>query len=170
VLWVVNASSPTALARITINRVGDGIPVSLGFAMRTPPFNRIFVSNTAQAAQFLEVVYFRSQFDFFVVNPSIASPTISVAKPTSGANARIALAPGVNSALVNADATRRAVIVKNEGPDQVRVAWNATPPTDSLGIPLAAGESITLEGTPELDGRVAAAGVASAVNVITIND
>lgn len=172
-IWAVRASSPSAVMTLHFNQhEADGVPVNQGLAFRTPPFQRIYLENSAQAGQWIDLVYFVSQFDFFVVNPGSIVSTVSVAKPTTGANAQFSIAAATTTAVLAADATRQAAIIKNEGTVPVRVAFNtATAISDTVGILLQPGESITLEGTLGINVRnLTGAGANATINLITIND
>lgn len=172
-LWAVNASSPSANARIRFNHPdGDGLPVTEGFAMRTPNFQEIWIENAAQPGEFLELVYFISYFDFFVVNPGSVTSTVTLAKANNGANARFALVAGVNTTVLAADATRRLFVLKNEGPHPCRVGWDAaTVVSDTVGILLNVGESIALEGTDAVIARnLTGAPADTIINLVTVLD
>lgn len=170
-LWAVRASSPSAEVIARVNHPwGDGIPVSEGLMVRTPNYQRVYFEHTAQAGEWIEILYFVSGIDFAVANPGAIVSTISVAKPTGGENTTLALVADTNTQVVAADATRRAVIIANEGAANVRVAWNpsTTPLSATVGVLLAPGASITIEGTKRVDAR--AIGAAANINAMTILD
>lgn len=157
-LYVIDASSPTALAYVRITTDGAELPLRQGFAARLPAFKDLSVRNTAQAGQWIDVLYYVASFDFFVLNPGAQISTVDLTKATSGENINGTIPAGFAGIVVPvviADSNRRRTILSNDGPGRIRVGWHVPPATTSIsatvGQLIPPGASITLEGTGGID-------------------
>lgn len=154
-LWVVQSSSPAANCVIHLNRdQSDGIPLSAGLALRTPPFSKVYIQNTAQAGAWIELIHFIADFEFSIVNPVSLVTTVTLAKATAGDHGNATMAAGVQQTIIAASATRRRAYVTNEGPYPVRMGYLAGAAlTNTVGYWLDVGDTLEFFATDGITAR-----------------
>lgn len=113
-LWAVEASSRTAKMYVSLSEEsGDqGIPFKEGSAFQGVPFSSVWITNDAQAGEWLTLVYVVSaEGQINIDNPGALFTSVSLVRPsTAGDAADVTIANGATNTIA-ADATRSALII-----------------------------------------------------------
>lgn len=157
-LWAVDASSLNAKANIAFKQDSTdfGVPFKQGTMVRGVKFAEVFVTNTAQAGEWILFMVVVEDFDNVQIqNPGALFTGVTISKATvlSDAADKSLPATGVVTQIIAANASRRSVILKsaNANTDTVRIGSSSI--TASRGIELSPGDSVTLDTTAAIYGK-----------------
>lgn len=148
-LWALNASSFTATINIRINtQQDDPFEFSLGMFIRGTPFSRVYVSNDAQAGEWIEIAYMAEDPRFIgkmeIANPASQFNEVDLVKPASFVTVADVNVNGATGLVLAALATRRVAIISNlaVNPNPVRVGDVNTGAARGAEIPIGGSASI----------------------------
>jgi len=153
ILWAVRASSLGALCMVSLGDMAlssDPIPFQQGMFVRGLRFSRIYVTNTAQADEWIEfLTAVEGPDQIQIENPGASLLQLVLAKATvfeTAVDVTLNFAAAAVQVLA-ANPNRRAAIFCSLGvnPNLIRIGDAAT--TMTRGIELAPGESVTIETT-----------------------
>jgi hypothetical protein len=155
VLWAVQASSYTAIAEIAFHQRGQGqIPFSSGTFVRAGPFSEIFVTNSAQSGEWIDLLHVREKEGLFEIqNPGSVFDTVQLVTPTQLLTyADVSISAGSTTLITNSAAVREEIIVQSHPDNTNRVRIGDNNASGSRGIILEPGESATLNVTSSVYG------------------
>lgn len=157
VLWVVGASGLGAVATIYLGDeqiAGDGFQVSEGFFLGGLAFSRVFVENTAQAGEYLTVLTaVDDSREVRISNPGTLYNEIDLVKASVlDSAADVTLGAAATTQILAANNARRAAIIANLAGNSNTMRIGDSNAAAARGIPLAPGESITIESTESIHG------------------
>lgn len=113
-LWAAEASSRSAKAYVSLSEEsGDqGIPFKEGSSFRGVAFSSIWLTNTAQAGEWILLVYVVEEVgQISIDNPGAIYTSVSLVKSTTASDTADAVLASGATATIAADATRSALII-----------------------------------------------------------
>jgi len=172
-VWAFDASDLEAVVNIKFNnQLSTALPFYRGQVVKGQPFSRLFITHAAQAGKTINLLVVRQSGDFSIENPGSLFNAVTVTKASnawSGADVTI-VAAAPSAVILAADATRVSAIVTalSTNTQEVRIGLNIAA-TAAKGIPLAPGESVSIDGTAALYGYTGA-GVNQTVAISVTQD
>ena len=154
-LYVITASSKTALANIGFGeQVQDAVPFKEGQFISGLRFSQIYVTNTAQAGEYITVMYgVESNIGLKVNNPSSQYNNISVIKPTGlDTVADVALTAATVTLISAADSTRKEILITNLSTNAAVMRIGDSNTAAARGIEISPGQTVTLATTDAVYG------------------
>ena len=153
-IWAARASSYTALAEIGFQQQGQGrIPFQQGSAVRVGPFDRIYLTNTAQSGEWIEIVVVREETgNFAIENPGSAFDTVQFSTPTSiNTSSDVNISASSSALVVGANSNRKEAVIRSlsSNTNTARIGGGGVGATS--GIPLEPGQSFTLSVTDNIN-------------------
>lgn len=153
--WIYDASDLNAVATFKFNeQLGRGLDVKHGMSIRGFKFDRIYMTNTAQAGKYIDVLYGVEKFGSArLLNASLAFTQIGLSKATVlDTAADVSCANAAVTEVLAANAARRTAILQNiDAAAVVRVGDSNV--TATRGIRLSAGDSIEMDTTESIQVR-----------------
>lgn len=148
-IWAYNASSLTAEVDIRVNdQLRAAIPFKRGQFVNGIPFSRLYVSNTAQAGEWIDLFVAVEQQvgKIDIVNPSALAQAVELTKATEIrlASDRI-LAAGAKTIITSIGATGRSVNIRSLDSNIAELRIGDTNVTATTGEPLFPGEKKSIE-------------------------
>jgi hypothetical protein len=152
-VWVKGASSPSATVGVRFNsNDASDVEMSEGMVLGGFAFVQLFLTHDAQPGEYVDLMVGRASERLFIVNPSVITSTVTLAKGNNGEQGRGTVAAGATATLSAANATRRRLHAVNEGAFPVRIGLaSGAALTDIVGYLLDSGEAITLETTDAIE-------------------
>lgn len=153
-LWAVDASSLSAKAEIAFKQDSTdfGVPFKQGTMVRGVKFAEVFVTNTAQAGEWILFMVVVEDFDNVQIqNPGSLFTGVTISKATTlGESADLSVVDAAAAVVaVAALSGRRTAIIGNKaastGPVRVGVA-----PDDTHGIEVQPGMAVYLDVTADI--------------------
>jgi len=150
ILWCYEASSGSAEAQISFSdRQGRGVLFRDGVAIRGVEFSSIFVTNTAQAGEYLELMYAtEAARNINIENAGAVFTSVTVSKATTlTTQADVSVGTSSSAQILAANAARREAIIKNLSTNAAAIRVGDSNVAATRGVPLQPGESATLQVT-----------------------
>jgi hypothetical protein len=177
-LWIYQASDKDAVADIRFNsNQANSITFREGQGLRGLSFRELYVSNTAQAGKYLDIMTIVENLDVTnqkveFVNPGATFANVDLTKPTSGnSETDVTITAAAAAAIIlAANATRRKALVTSltTNTQEVRIGVGVASAVDT-GTPIQPGESVEIDGTVVLYGYTGA-GVDQVVAISWVAD
>jgi hypothetical protein len=149
-IWAVQASSFNAIIEIGFQEQGQGlIPFQKGTFVRVGPFSQIYITNSAQAGEWVDLVTVREESgEFEIQNPGSTFDTVQLVTPTAfDTDSDISIAAGSSRLVIGNNNQREEVIVQSHPDNTNRARIGPSSVSGSQGVILGPGESITLNTT-----------------------
>ena len=154
-LWAYAASDLTANVAIRLNdQLRDAIIFQQGMYIRGTRFSRLYMTHAAQAGAWIEfVVAVEGRETIEIVNPAVAFTSVSFTKASVlDTAADVTLVAGATTAILAAAVTRRVAFITNLATNAKTMRIGDLNAGATRGIPLAPGETITVEATEAIYG------------------
>lgn len=173
VFWVVDASQLGELAQATFNEPGQGLdqlPIGKGLKISGIDYSTVFLTNTAQAGKWLEIVYGvlgrkGLQLDDALLDSSVV--TVEVGSTLDNA-AHVSTVATTITLLSAANTARRFITISSLSTNTANIQIGSAAVGAAAGLILEPGDSITLETTAAVYYYTATAG--QTISFLTVAD
>lgn len=157
VLWAVTATSITALVNVALGDAmlsGDPLPVRQGFFVRGIRFSRLYITNTAQAAETITIMMAEEGPDNIQIeNPAVMYSEMSLIKATVlDTLIDVSMAAIDRTQILAANPNRQAAVIGALGANTATIRIGDVSVDLNRGTELAPGESITIPATEAIHG------------------
>ena len=155
VLWAYRASSLTAVASIQFNTLeGDNIEYREGLFIAGAKFSSLYVTHTAQAGQYLMLLYTEdASREMRVFNSNMGAATVMISKSANlVSTADVVMGATGRTLVLAANTNIRTAIITNLPANANTFRIGDVSCTATRGAPLKPGETISLDTTDDIQG------------------
>ena len=161
ILWAISASDLDASATVKFNtQAGEGVVFQRGLSIRGMRYDRLFITNAAQAGKTITLFYGREHTEGIQIdNALIGFQNIKIDQPdTITSITDIALVGLATTQILAAKPTRREAIITNLAANVQTMRIGDSNAGATRGIPLAPGDTLILTTTAAIHGFKPVAG------------